>query len=78
MKYLLRLVVVILMVGSAYAQSYLRACQGSDTSRWSNCVGTTFADGNNIVKTPVVRATPNVDKSATCPPTGLHLLATAI
>ena len=50
MKYLLRLVVVILMVGSAYAQSYLRACQGSDTSRWSNCVGTvTFASGDKYV-----------------------------
>ena len=49
MKYLLRLVVVILMVGSAYAQSYLRACQGSDTSRWSNCVGTASADGYEYV-----------------------------
>lgn len=31
-----------------------------------------------IVKTPVVGASPYGDKSATCPPTGLHLLPTAI
>ena len=28
-----------LMAGSAYAQSSLPACQGSDTSRWTNCFG---------------------------------------
>jgi hypothetical protein len=39
MKYLLRLLVV-LMMGSAYAQSNLPACQGSDVLKWTNCFGT--------------------------------------
>ena len=40
MKFLLRLVVVILIMESAYAQSNLPACRGSNPSRWSNCFGT--------------------------------------
>jgi len=49
MNILLRLLVV-LMMGSAYAQSNLPACQGSETSGWSNCTGTkTFANGNKYV-----------------------------
>ena len=48
MKYLLRLVVVILMVGSAYAQSNLPACPSS--SGWHNCFGThIYADGGKYV-----------------------------
>jgi hypothetical protein len=31
-----------------------------------------------VINTPVVRAAPIGDKSATCPPTGWHLLLTAI
>jgi len=38
------------MVGGAYAQSKLPACQGSDAARWSNCFGTaSFANGNRYV-----------------------------
>ena len=49
MKYLLRLLVV-LMMGSAYAQSNLTACQGSDVSKWTNCFGTeTFPDSSKYV-----------------------------
>jgi hypothetical protein len=49
MKYLLRLLVV-LMMGSAYAQSNLTACQGSDVSKWTNCFGTeTFPGGAKYV-----------------------------
>ena len=39
MKLLLRLL-LLAMMGSAYAQSNLPACQGSDSSRWTNCSGT--------------------------------------
>jgi len=50
MKNLLRLIACVLMVGGAYAQSKLPACQGSDASRWSNCVGTyTHANGERYV-----------------------------
>ena len=38
MKNLLRYLAFILMVGGAYAQSNLPACQG-DPSRWTNCFG---------------------------------------
>jgi hypothetical protein len=31
-----------------------------------------------VINAPVVGAAPFVDKSATCPPTGLHLLPTTI
>ena len=49
MNILFRLLVV-LMMGSAYAQSNLPACQGSETSGWSNCTGTkTFTSGNKYV-----------------------------
>ena len=49
MKYLLHLLVV-LMMGSAYAQSNLPACQGSDVSKWTNCFGTeTFTDSSKYV-----------------------------
>ena len=38
------------MMGSAYAQSNLPACQGSDTTMWSNCTGTkTFPNGAKYV-----------------------------
>ena len=40
MKNLLRYLAFVLMVGSAYAQSSLPACQGRDASRWTNCFGT--------------------------------------
>ena len=50
MKNILRFVAFVLMVGSAYAQSNLPACQGSDVSKWTNCVGTnTFASGDKYV-----------------------------
>ena len=39
-----------LMAGSAFAQSSLPACQGSDWSRWTNCIGTvTDANGDKYV-----------------------------
>ena len=31
--------ILILLVGAAYGQSNLPACQGSDVSSWSNCSG---------------------------------------
>ena len=38
------------MIGSVYAQSNLPACQGSDTTAWSNCTGTeTLPNGNKYV-----------------------------
>ena len=41
---------ICLMAGSAFAQSALPACQGSDVSRWTNCVGTrTSANGSKYV-----------------------------
>ena len=49
MKYLLRLVVVILMVGSAYAQSKLPACPSS-SDYFDNCFGTlTLSSGVKYV-----------------------------
>ena len=39
MKLLLRLLLLVMM-GSAHAQSNLPACQGSDISRWTDCFGT--------------------------------------
>ena len=48
MKFLLRLIVVLMMVGSAYAQRKLPACPSS--GYFHNCFGTaTFADGNKYV-----------------------------
>ena len=38
MKLLLRLL-LLAMMGCAYAQNNLPACQGSDSSRWTNCFG---------------------------------------
>ena len=50
MKNLLRFLAFVLMVGNAYAQSNLPACQGGDSARWSDCFGTTtFANGNRYV-----------------------------
>jgi hypothetical protein len=47
MKNLLRYLAFTLMIGGAFAQSNLPACQGADASRWSNCFGTfIFASGN--------------------------------
>ena len=41
---------VVVGLANASAQSNLPACQGSDVSRWSNCVGSnTFASGNKYV-----------------------------
>ena len=39
MKNLMRSLAFVLMVGGAYAQSNLPACQGSDTSKWNRCSG---------------------------------------
>jgi hypothetical protein len=51
MKLLSQLLLISLLGwGSVFAQSNLPACQGSDVSRWSNCVGSnTFASGNKYV-----------------------------
>ena len=49
MKLLLRLLLLV-MIGSAYAQSNLPACQGSDSSRWTNCFGTAkYSSGDQYV-----------------------------
>jgi len=41
---------ILLMIGSSYAQSNLPACQGTDISRWDNCFGTSIeANGNKYV-----------------------------
>ena len=49
MKYLLRLVVVILILGSAYAQSNLPACPSS-SGYFHNCFGTfTLSSGGKYV-----------------------------
>jgi hypothetical protein len=42
MKNLLRFLAFVLMVGSAYAQSKLPACQENDVSKWTNCWGRVF------------------------------------
>ena len=39
MKNLRRFLAFVLMVGGAYAQSNLPACQGRDVAKWSNCTG---------------------------------------
>jgi hypothetical protein len=50
MKNLLRFLVFVLMVGSAYAQSNLPACQGRETAKWSDCFGTvTLTDGGKYI-----------------------------
>jgi hypothetical protein len=50
MKNRLRSLAFVLMVGCAYAQSNLPACQGSNSARWSNCLGTfTFPGGDKNV-----------------------------
>ena len=51
MKFLCRLLLIYLLgLGSAYAQSNLPACQGRDTARWSFCFGTaSFDNGNRYV-----------------------------
>ena len=47
MKKLFRFLAFVLIVGSAFAQSNLPACQGSAPSRWNSCFGTvTFTNGN--------------------------------
>jgi len=39
-----------MLSGTAFGQSNLPACQGSDATRWSKCTGTyTFADGTKYV-----------------------------
>lgn len=50
MKSLLRLLAFVLMVEGVCAQSNLPGCQGSDTTKWSNCTGTkTFPNGTKYV-----------------------------
>ena len=42
--------ILVLMTGTAFGQSNLPACQGSDTTRWSNCVGSwTPSNGSKYV-----------------------------
>ena len=31
--------ILVVLAGTAYGQSNLPACQGSNTSKWSNCIG---------------------------------------
>ena len=41
---------IVLMIGTSYAQSNLPVCQGTDVARWDNCFGTyTFANGHKYV-----------------------------
>jgi len=50
MNILWRILAVALMMGSAYAQSNLPACQGSEVSRWSNCSGAaSYSNGDKYV-----------------------------
>jgi len=50
MKNLLRFLAFVLMVGGAYAQSKLPACQGRDAAKWSDCFGTvTLTDGDKYI-----------------------------
>ena len=50
MKYLLRYLAFALMVGGACAQSNLPDCQGSDATKWTNCLGSwTDSTGNKYV-----------------------------
>ena len=42
--------ILSLLAGTAFGQSNLPACQGSDTNRWSNCFGSwTFSNGDKYV-----------------------------
>ena len=42
--------IFVLLAGTAYGQSNLPACQGSDTTMWSNCVGNRiFSNGDKSV-----------------------------
>ena len=42
--------ILVLLAGTAYGQSNLPACQGSDASKWSNCFGSwTASDGDKYV-----------------------------
>jgi hypothetical protein len=42
--------IFVLMAGTAYGQSNLPACQGSDATRWNNCFGSwTASNGNKYV-----------------------------
>ena len=46
----IRFVLLCLMASSAFAQSSLPACQGSDVTRWTNCFGSfTSSNGNRYV-----------------------------
>ena len=50
MKNLLRFLAFVLMVGSAYAQNNLPACQGRESAKWSDCFGTvTLTDGGKYI-----------------------------
>lgn len=50
MTSLIRFVLLCLMAGGAFAQSSLPACQGSDFTRWTNCVQTfIYPNGNKYV-----------------------------
>ena len=49
MKLLLHLLFLVMM-GSAYAQSNLPACEGSEISRWTNCFGSgTWSNGDKYI-----------------------------
>jgi len=42
--------ILVLMAGTAYGQSNLPACQGSDSSKWSNCLGIqNYPNGNKYI-----------------------------
>ena len=42
--------ILVLLAGTAFGQSNLPACQGSDTTRWSNCLGSwTPSNGSKYV-----------------------------
>jgi hypothetical protein len=42
--------ILVLLAGTAFGQSNLPACQGSDASKWSNCFGSwTASNGNKYV-----------------------------
>ena len=42
--------ILVLLAGTAYGQSKLPACQGSDTNRWSNCIGEETRSGHSQYK----------------------------
>ena len=50
MKLLLRIFLIAMMFGSAYAQNKLPQCNGTDVTKWSDCYGSlTMANGDKYV-----------------------------